>query len=178
MAKDNIGTAAATAGAVVSVNAFYAELTAAVYELRWMVLAVVVLVAADFITGLTASVRVKGEDFRFSRAGRRTCAKLAEYFTYLVIGVTLGRGLEPLGLFTYLQSAAVGLGVAALWEIDSIMGHVCDLHGVKARFSIKKLFIALVKKKDKAVGEAVEEAMEGEKPDKPNQPTPGPSEEG
>lgn len=164
MEKSLGGAASGTVTAVVAANAFYAELTAAVYELRWMILAVVVLVVADFVTGLTASVRLNGEDFRFSRAGRRTMGKLLEYFGYLIIGVALGKGLEPLGMFTYMQFSAVCLGFAALWEVDSIMGHICDLHGITAHFSIKKLLIALIKKKDKSLGEAVEEAMgEGEK---------------
>ena len=107
MEKSLGGAASATVTAVVAANAFYAELTAAVYELRWMILAVVVLVVADFVTGLTASVRLKGEDFRFSRAGRRTGAKLLEYFGYLIIGVALGKGLEPLGMFTYMQFSAL-----------------------------------------------------------------------
>ena len=38
------------------------------------------------------------------------------------------------------------------------MGHVCELHGVKNRFSIKCLIIALIKKKDADMGDAVEEA--------------------
>ena len=152
--------ATATLTTVISANAFYSELTSAVYGLRWMILAIVVLVVTDFVAGLTASVRLKGEDFRFSRAGRRTCAKLLEYFGYLIIGVALGKGLEPLGMFTYMQFSAVCLCFAALWEIDSIMGHVCDLHGIKAHFSIKKLLIALIKKKDKGLADAVEEAIE------------------
>ena len=115
--------------------------------------------ASNAETGLTASVRLKGEDFRFSRAGRRTGAKLLEYFGYLIIGVALGKGLEPLGMFTYMQFSAVCLGFAALWEVDSIMGHVCDLHGITARFSVKKLLIALIKKRDESLGEAVEDAF-------------------
>ena len=143
----------------VTTGPFYAELTSAVYDLRWMVLAVAVLVAVDFVSGLTASVRLKGEDFRFSRAGRRTLAKLIEYYGYLLVGVVLGKSLEPLGLLTHTQFAAVGLCAATLFEVDSIAGHVCDLHGIKARFSVKRLFISLIKRKDKDLGEAVEDAM-------------------
>ena len=49
-----------------------------------------------------------------------------------------------------------------MWEVDSIVGHVCELHGVKNRFSIKRFIIALMKKKDEDIGEAVEEAMKKE----------------
>lgn len=154
------GAVVAAITGTVATGSFYNEMTAAVYGLRWMVLAVAVLVAVDFVSGLTASVRLKGEEFRFSRAGRRTLAKLLEYYGYLLVGVTLGKSLEPLGLLDYVQFAAVGLCFAVLWEVDSIVGHICDLHGIKARFSLKRLFISLVKKKDRALGEAVEEAME------------------
>ena len=40
------------------------------------------------------------------------------------------------------------------------MGHVCALHGVQWKFSVKKLLIALIKRKSPDLGEAVEEAME------------------
>lgn len=154
-------TAGGTLAMAAVPSTFYAEVTTAVYELRWMMLAVAALVAVDFVSGLAASVRLRGEDFRFSRAGRRTAGKLLEYFGYLLIGVAVGKGLEPLGAFTYLQLSAVCLGFAALWEVDSITGHICDLHGIRARFSIKKLLIALIKKRSKDVGEAVEAAMDG-----------------
>ena len=156
---DTLKIAGGTTAMTVVPATFYSEVTTAVYELRWMMLAVVALVATDFITGLTASVRLRGDDFRFSRAGRRTVGKLLEYFGYLLLGVALGKGLEPLGL-EYVKAAAVGLCLAALFEVDSIAGHVCDLHGIKARFSIKRLFISLVKRKDKDLGEVVEDALE------------------
>lgn len=154
------GAAGATVVNMAGTAAFYAEVTTAVYELRWMMLAVVALVAVDFVSGLTASVRLRGEDFRFSRAGRRTFGKLLEYFGYLLVGVAVGKGLEPLGLLGYVKVAALGLCFAVLFEVDSIAGHVCDLHGIKARFSIKRLFISLIKRKDKDLGEAVEDALE------------------
>ena len=40
------------------------------------------------------------------------------------------------------------------------MGHVCALHGIKNKFSVKRFIIALIKRKDKELGEAVEDAME------------------
>lgn len=150
-----------------SVTAFYGEVTHAMYELRWMLLAVAALVAVDFITGLTASVRIKGEDFRFSRAGRRTFAKYIEYYGYLILGVVLGKSvMEPLGLCGYVTCSAVCTAFAALWEIDSILGHVCDLHGVRARFSVKRVIIFLIKSRDRRLGEAVEDVLDGGDSDK------------
>ena len=44
--------------------------------------------------------------------------------------------------------------------IKTIMGHVCALHGVQWKFSIKKMIIVLLKRKSPDLGDAVEEAME------------------
>ena len=65
---------------------FLSEVTATIWELRWMELAIFVLVVADFCWGIADSVAKRGEDFHFSRAGRRTACKLLEYNFYLVGG--------------------------------------------------------------------------------------------
>ena len=36
---------------------------------------------------------------------------------------------------------------------------MCDIHGIKKRFSMKRLFVAYLKRKNADVGEAVEEVM-------------------
>lgn len=139
--------------------AFYHELQVAVYELRWMLLATVALVVVDFFTGLADSVKIKGEDFRFSRAGRRTFVKLIEYFGYLLIGLVVGKSItEPLGICDYVKCSAVVSLFAVAWEIDSIKDHVCRLHGIDNKISVKKLIISLLKSKNRDIGEAVEDA--------------------
>ena len=145
-----------TAGAI----GFYSEMLDAVYELRWMLLMTVLLVIVDFVTGLMDSVRKHGESFRFSRAGRRTFVKLIEYFAYLVLGVVIGKAIcEPLNVCTHVTSAAIAACFSLLWEFDSIKDHVCSLHGIEFRFSVKKLFVTFLKKKNSDLGEAVEEAL-------------------
>ena len=135
------------------------EAMQALFDLRWMLVLIVVLIVADFWFGVSDSLH-KHEHFRFSRAGRRTCNKAVDYVTYLILGSVLGMAIfEPLGWATHTTTAALGLGLGCLWEIDSIVGHVCALHGVKNRFSIKHFIIALMKKKNEDIGEAVEEAM-------------------
>ncbi len=146
----------------VAAGALYTELMTALFELRWMVLLIAVMVISDFILGLTASVRLRGEDFRFSRAGRRTGAKLMEHYQYLLWGLLMGKAiLEPLCVCNYVTACAVFACLPVLWELDSIAGHICDIHGVKVRFSIKQLIIAIVKKKNPELGNAVEEATKG-----------------
>lgn len=128
--------------------AFGAELSAAVFSLRWMALAVAVLVVADFGFGIADSVVRRGEEFHFSRAGRRTMGKLLEYYFYLAGGFLLGKALfEPLDVCTATVSAAVAFSLAALFEVDSILEHAMRLHGVEARFSVKSFFVRIIKKK-------------------------------
>lgn len=146
-------------GKVVVIGTMGGEALSALFDLRWMLVLIVVLIVADFWFGVSESLH-KHEHFRFSRAGRRTCNKAVDYITYLILGSVLGLAIfEPLGWTNHVVTAAVGLGFGCVWEMDSIVGHVCELHGVKNRFSIKRFVIALMKKKDEDIGEAVEEAM-------------------
>lgn len=139
---------------------FGGEAVGVLYDLRWMLVLIVVLVVSDFWFGVSDS-RKKKEEFRFSRAGRRTCNKLVDYMTYLLVGVLVGLGItEPLGWATHTVTAAVGLGFGCVWEIDSIVGHVCSIHGVNFKLSVKRVAIALIKQKNNDVGEAVETALE------------------
>lgn len=147
-------------GKLLIVSTMGTEALSALFDLRWMLVAVVVLIVADLWFGLSESLQ-KHKDFRFSRAGRRTCNKAVDYITYLIVGAVVGLAIfEPLGWATHTTTAAVGLGFGCVWEVDSIMGHVCALHGVQWKFSVKKLLIALIKRKSPDLGEAVEEAME------------------
>lgn len=136
------------------------EALSALFDLRWMLVFIVALILADFWFGVSESLK-KNEHFRFSRAGRRTCNKAVDYLTYLLVGALLGLAIfEPLGWANHTTTAAVGLGFGCVWEIDSIIGHACALHGVKNRFSVKRLIISLIKRKDRELGEAVEDAMD------------------
>lgn len=149
-------------GKAVVLGTMGGEALSALFDLRWMLVLIVVLIVADFWFGVSESLH-KHEHFRFSRAGRRTCNKAVDYITYLILGSVLGLAIfEPLGWATHTTTAAIGLGFGCVWEVDSIVGHVCELHGVKNKFSIKRLIIAIIKKKDADVGEAVEEVLEGD----------------
>ena len=148
-----------TGGKAIIAGGMAGEALTAMYDLRWMVAFIFSLVVADFWFGVKASLARK-EKFRFSRAGRRTCNKFCDYIVYLIVGALFGMAIfEPLGICSHTTAAAVCLGLGCLWEIDSIMEHVCTLHGIKKKFSIKRLLIALLKAKHQEVGEAVEEAI-------------------
>lgn len=151
---------AASSGKAAVITTMGGEALTALYDLRWMLVLIVILILADFWFGVSESLK-KNEHFRFSRAGRRTCNKAVDYLTYLLVGALLGLAIfEPLGWTNHTTTAAVGLGFGCIWEIDSIVGHVCALHGIKNKFSVKRFIIALIKRKDKELGEAVEDAME------------------
>lgn len=147
---------------MIGTSAFSAEALQVVYDLRWMLMLVVVLIVTDFWYGLSESLQKK-EHFRFSRAGRRTCNKFMDYVGYLLLGTVFGLGIfEPLGIASHVTTAAIGLAFGCVWEVDSIVGHVCALHGIKNRFSVKRFIISLLKRKNRDVGEAFEESITDE----------------
>lgn len=157
MVNNSIATSSGKAAVITTMGG---EALTALYDLRWMLVFIVVLILADFWFGVSESIK-KHVHFRFSRAGRRTCNKAVDYLTYLLVGALLGMAIfEPLGWATHTTTAAVGLGFGCIWEVDSIVGHVCALHGIKNKFSVKRFIISLIKRKDKELGEAVEDAME------------------
>lgn len=119
---------------------FGSELMAAIYTLRWMELALVVLIALDFGYGIADSVGRRGAEFHFSRAGRRTLGKALEYNAFLAAGLVFGAAFEPLGARPEV-CAAMGLAVALVLEADSISDHFCAVHGLKRRWSVKALLV-------------------------------------
>lgn len=148
-----------TSGAFLA-GTFYEELQQVLFDLRWLVAFIVILVFTDFWTGLTASVRVRKENFRISRALRRTIVKFLEYINFIIFGLLLSKAiLEPFGIGSDITGGAIGASAALLIEFDSIYGHICDIHGIKSRFSLKRMFVAYIKRKNEDVGEAVEEGL-------------------
>lgn len=144
--------------AVVGAYSFVGEIQEVLHEVRWMLAFIVVMIVADFVLGIIDSVVKRGEDFRFSRAGRRTVCKFIEYNSYLVLGFMLGLAiLQPAGVCSYTVSAMCGLGLAIVFEFDSIMEHVCVIHGIENRVSVKKLLVGYIKKKYSTAGEIIEE---------------------
>lgn len=155
-------TILATSGKAAVITTMGGEALSALYDLRWMLVFIVVLILADFWFGVSESIK-KNIHFRFSRAGRRTCNKGVDYITYLLVGALLGMAIfEPLGWANHTTTAAIGLGFGCVWEVDSIIGHVCTLHGIDNRFSVKRFIISLIKRKDQEIGEAVEDGFKEE----------------
>ena len=139
---------------------FSTEALDVLYDLRWMLILIAVLIVTDLWFGVSES-RKRKIPIRLSRAGRRTCNKLIDYFAYLFFGAIMGMAIfEPLGIASHTTTAAISLGFGCIWEVDSIVGHICALHGVTNKLSIKKFIICLIRKRNKDVGDAIEEALE------------------
>lgn len=144
--------------AVAGAYSFVGEIKGVVFELRWMLLFIIAMIVADFILGIIDSVVRRGEDFRFSRAGRRTMCKFIEYNSYLVLGFMFGIAiLQPVGVCSYTVSAMCGLGLALIFEFDSIVEHICNIHGIKNKISIKRILVGYIKKKYSTAGEIIED---------------------
>ena len=134
--------------AVIGGYIFLGEMKQVVFDLRWMFLFILILITADFILGIIDSIIKRGEEFRFSRAGRRTMCKFIEYNSYLVLGFTFGIAvLQPVGICNYMISSIGGLLLAIIFEADSIKDHICAIHGIENKFSVKKWLVEYLKKK-------------------------------
>lgn len=134
--------------AVIGGYTFLGEMKQVVFDLRWMFLFILILITADFILGIIDSIIKRGEEFRFSRAGRRTMCKFIEYNSYLVLGFTFGIAvLQPVGICNYMISSIGGLLLAIIFEADSIKDHICAIHGIENKFSVKKWLVEYLKKK-------------------------------
>lgn len=147
------------------------EILDAVFELRYMIGAMIILTLADFWWA-TRELRYRREkalragnaelakvyEYRGSRAGRRTLNKIVDYLTYLLVGAFLGYAItEPLGLANHITTAAIGLGLGCAFDVSSIIGHVLAVKGL--RWDAKEFFIGLFKTKSPELGEVLEESI-------------------
>lgn len=135
------------------------ECTQILYDLRWMILLAVILILSDLWFGISAS-RVHGIAIRKSRAGRRTLNKLVDYICYILLGAVLGKAIgEPYGMNPIVVSITV-MVICYCFEVDSIYGHICEIHGIKKRYSIWRILFKLLTLKFKEVGEAFKDMSE------------------
>ena len=151
------------------------ELIGVVYDLRYMVICSIALILADMWWGHSESMKrlceaikignvTLQEKFRWhkSRAVRRTCNKLVDYLTYLVVGALLGMAItEPMGICDHIWTAALGLLIGGGCELASIIGHVAyvkfgiELKMVDAWKAVVRFIGRLIKVKSAEIGEAV-----------------------
>lgn len=141
---------------------FITEYGQVLFDLRWMIILGVFLVISDFWFGISES-RVKKKKIRRSSAWRRTLNKSIDYFCYITLGSILGRALgEYYGFDPILISVSVIL-LCYAFEIDSIYGHICAIHGIKKHYSIWRLIGLLFSFKFKHFKESLGEMNEQSK---------------
>lgn len=157
---------------------FGGEIGAMLLDLRWGVMLLVLLIAADFRLGWGESKRryrealrthdgLRAEMYRWhtSRAVRRTLNKLADYIVVMLVCGAVGMAvLEPMGV-GHTWGAWAGAVTACFCEAASIFGHLFYLHGIRVerkgvRGFMRALMVAWAKRKDADIGESLEEAFE------------------
>lgn len=153
------------------------ELVCIIQESRWLLLVIVVCVIADFRYGWGEShkrytdaeragdkIAMAQYKWRTSRAVRRTVNKLIDYVIWVAIGVFTGMAvLQPLGI-DHMIGGVVATIIAILCEAKSFAGHFLYLHGICIQRKtlthfLKAFTVALAKKKDEDVAEAIDEAL-------------------
>ena len=142
-----------------SMVGLFGECTQIIYDIRWMILLAIILILSDLWFGISAS-RVQGIVIRKSMAGRRTLNKLVDYICYILLGAVLGKAIgEPYGMNPIVVSITV-MVICYCFEVDSIYGHICEIHGIKKRYSIWRILFKLLTLKFKDVGEAFKDMSE------------------
>lgn len=148
-----------------------AEAVQVLTDLRWIIVFVFSLIIVDFWWGVKelrmkyAEAETKAEKekyhFRLSYAGRRTLNKFVDYLTWTLVSCIAGIAVtEPLGICSHTTTAAVGIGFACLFELSSITGHIAACNGIRIRFSLKDLLVALTRAKSEQLGDVLDQGIE------------------
>lgn len=159
-----------------------AEAIQAIQDLRWMIIACIVLIIADYRFGREESrklhedairqgneVLAKMTEFHLSRAIRRTCNKLIDYMTLLLVFCIFGLAVtEPYGFWSHTITAGLAVIVAYVCEIASIIGHILVIKGIeKPKFTwgsiglfFGRLLASFAKTKSEDLGNALDETLD------------------
>lgn len=130
-----------------------AEAAQTLYDLRWMLVFIVWLLTANLWFSISGK-RKSGQPFCIAQEIRSTCNKLVDYLAYLMSGAILGLAIfEPLGIAEHTATAATGLALGCIWELESIADNICKLHGIKGEHSARKILSRLLKSKFKWLSE-------------------------
>lgn len=166
-AKLNIGTASSSLGMVT----FAGECLQVVTDLRWLIILAILLIAGDFWWGWReckmhreeAKTKAQKDKYKFhlSLAVRRTLNKLVDYTSYLLLGTVLGLAItEPSGICDHTTAAMAGMIIGCVCEVSSILGHVFYVNGVRVKIDIKRMAIAIIKRKSEDLAEVLDEGIE------------------
>lgn len=175
---DGVDVTGNTGTRALTLTLFGGELSGIISDSRWLLLAIFLCVVADFRYGWGESslryerAKRKGDKvvmsqyrWRTSRAVRRTVNKLVDYVMWICVGMAVGMAvLAPMGADHKWGGVAAGI-VAIACEGKSFIGHFFYLHGVRleeksARGFLRAFVVAFAKRKDRDIGEALEEGFE------------------
>lgn len=153
------------------------ELQQLIFDARWMLIAVVFCIAADFRFGLGEcnkryeaakaagdSVLMDKYKWRGSRAWRRTVNKFFDYLMWITVGMVVGKAiLSGIGM-PYIYGGMAMTGVAISCEACSFFGHFFYLHGIQVEKRtllgfVRAFAVALARRKSPDVGDALDEAL-------------------
>lgn len=153
---DMLNTTSSNTAVKTTIIGFLAEWQGLLYNMRWMIFLALVLILGDLWFGVRAS-KYRGEVVRRSRAGRRTFNKVVDYLCYIFIGVTIGKAIaEPYGVDPII-TAITAMVLCYGFEIDSIYGHILELHNIKVKYSIWKLLAFILTLRFKQFASAIED---------------------
>lgn len=158
------------------------EAIQAIQDLRWMIALVIILIITDFRFGMKESKQMhekaveinnktlaKMTEFHMSRAIRRTCNKLVDYMTLLIVFCILGLAItEPYGICSHTITAGMAVIIAYVCEIASIFGHFFALRGIELpKFTWSSTFLffgrllaSFAKTKSEDFGNALDETVQ------------------
>lgn len=154
------------------------EFVTVIFDARWMLLALLMCIIADFrfgwgesslrhkkaleIGNLTLADKYK---WRTSRAIRRSVNKAIDYLVWVSVGMAAGMAILPRFGIDY-TFGGIGVSIIAiLCEGKSIVGHFIYLHGVTIeertiKGFVKAFAVALIKRKSEAIGDAIESGLD------------------
>lgn len=169
MITDKLHTGTAAGG--ISIATFAGECIQVVTDLRWLIILAGVLIAGDFWWGWRESKMHREEaktdaerekyEWHNSRAVRRTLNKIVDYTSYLLVGVVFGLALtEPWDICDHTTTAMVGMLFGCACEVSSIFGHVAYCQGVRVKIDIKRMGVAIIRRKSEALAEILDEGIE------------------
>ena len=160
-----------TSAGGISIATFAGECIAVVTDLRWLIILAGLLIAGDFWWGWReckmhrdeSKTEEEKEKYKWhnSRAVRRTLNKIVDYTSYLLIGVVFGIAIcEPWGICDHTTAAMTGMLFGCLCEVSSIFGHIAYVKGVRVKIDIKRMGVAIIRRKSEALAEILDEGIE------------------
>lgn len=117
---------------VAGAYSFVGEIRSVVFELRWMLAFIVVMIVADFVLGIIDSVVKRGEDFRFPVLADVPCASSLSIIHTLLLG-----SCWALQFFSRLASVPIQSVLSAGWGWLSF-SNLTVLWSIYAQFMVSR----------------------------------------